>query len=84
MWWFDVCTVCGGEGRLLLMEDTTDQRLYLHCEECEHGFWHPDDVPDPDKAFLTLTEEFDAEPATRERIDELGWSAYARHEYDDG
>jgi hypothetical protein len=75
--WFRECTVCE-QGRLVFMEDTTNDRIYLHCEECEQGFWSPDDVQDPEKSFLTLTEDFEAEPATEERIAALGWGGLPR------
>jgi hypothetical protein len=57
------------------MKDTTRDRLYLHCEECESGWADPSRVGDPSTRFLTLDEEFDACAATEDDLRRYGWSA---------
>ncbi len=67
MKWYKSCPLCN-QGRLFVMRDSTNERLYLHCEECEWGFRNPADVYVGGPMFLTLLEEFDAAPATEEEI----------------
>jgi hypothetical protein len=55
------------------MKDLTRNRLYLHCEECESGWADPNKVGAPGARFLTLDEEFDAEPATHDDLCQHGW-----------
>ena len=50
--------------------------LYLHCEECEHGWRSPEDAVGRQGMFLTLDEEFDATPATMDEIRAAGWERY--------
>jgi hypothetical protein len=64
--WYKSCPACN-QGRLVVMHDTTNQRLYLHCEECETGFLNPNNTV-KGGGFLTLLESFDAEPATDAEI----------------
>ena len=82
-YWFHTCPVCSGQGRLLLFKDLTAGQLYLHCEECEWGWRDPDKATDPKAGFLTLNEEFEAAPATKQDIQGEGWEKYALHEFDD-
>jgi hypothetical protein len=79
--WYKECPRCslGGGGRLFIYEDATNRRLYLHCDECEWGWLHPEQVAAPDAGFLTLNETSDAHPATPEAIERFGWSHYALH-----
>jgi hypothetical protein len=76
VFWLTTCPNCHHQGRLVVMHDQTRDRLYLHCEECESGWRDPDKVGDPSTRFLTLTEEFEAEPATAEDIRRHGWTTY--------
>ena len=74
MFWLSTCPYCNHQGRLVVMKDLTRNRLYLHCEECESGWVDPNKLDDPNTRFLTLDEEFDAEPATENEIRQHGWS----------
>jgi hypothetical protein len=78
-YWYRTCPACG-QGRLFITEDITNGRLYLHCEDCEMGWLRPEDSSDPSKGFLTLNENFETTMPSRERIHELGWSAYVKSE----
>jgi hypothetical protein len=73
MFWLTTCPNCHHQGRLIVMNDLTRNRLYLHCEECESGWVDPEQVSDPTARFLTLDEEFDAEPATEADLRRYGW-----------
>lgn len=50
--------------------------LYLHCEECEHGWRNPEAAVGLQGMFLTLDEEVDAAPATIDEIRTAGWAHY--------
>ena len=73
MFWLTTCPHCNYQGRLVVMNDLTRNRLYLHCEECESGWVDPGHVSDPSARFLTLNEDFDADPATEDEIRQHGW-----------
>lgn len=82
-YWYRTCPACHGGGRLLITEDVTNARLYLHCEECEMGWLSPEECHDPQKAFLTLDADFETTMPELARIKELGWSSYAIHTFDE-
>jgi hypothetical protein len=79
------CPLCGfgGGGRLTIWEDLSNDRLYLHCDECEWGWRDPEKAEDPAAGFLTLDEEFEARPADWETIQRYGWVKYATNSYDE-
>jgi hypothetical protein len=81
-YWYQTCPVCS-QGRLLIFKDLAAQQLYLHCEECEWGWRNPERSSEKEAGFLTLDEEFESKPATKEDIDGLGWTKYAAHEFDE-
>jgi hypothetical protein len=58
------------------MKNASDGALYLHCEECEWGWRDPDAISDPSRGFLTVTEAWDALPATMAEIHGGGWDRY--------
>jgi hypothetical protein len=62
--------------------DTTHERLYLHCEECEWGWKDAEKAANPEVAFLTLDEEFETEAPTLDQIQQFGWARYALHSFD--
>jgi hypothetical protein len=80
-YWFRTCPNCLGQGRLIITEDVTNRRLYLHCEECEIGWLDPETVNDRAKGFLTLVEEFETVNPSLERIRLLGWEKYAQNSF---
>lgn len=82
-YWFKTCPFCDGQGRLIITEDVTHKRLYLHCEECEYGWMNPEDAENVKKRFLTLDEDFESENPSLERIKEYGWLKYALHSFED-
>ena len=45
----------------MVMKMLSSSQLYLHCEECESGWYDPLKVDDLAAKFLTLDEDFDAE-----------------------
>jgi hypothetical protein len=59
------------------MKDLSAERLYLHCEECESGWYDPREVDDLTAKFLTLDEDFETEPATWDDIEKADWQQYA-------
>lgn len=81
-YWTRNCPRCG-QGRLLIMKDRSRGALYLHCEECEWGWRNPADAAAGvvEKAFLTLTEEFESSVASLQEIEAQGWSSYVTGEF---
>jgi len=75
-YWMRPCIHCNGQGRLLIMKNLSTNSLYLHCEECEWGWRQPDRTDDVEAAFLTLQENFQAQPASAMEIEQAGWSGY--------
>jgi hypothetical protein len=73
--WFKTCPKCDGQGRLFICENSATGRLYLHCEECEHGFLDPDQCAHASAGFLAI--DIDYNYASRERIESLGWGPFA-------
>ena len=61
------------------MKNSSSGQLYLHCGECEWGWHDPSKVDDPTAKFLTLIEDFEAEPATWADIEEAGSAQFATH-----
>ena len=41
LYWSSTCANCN-QGRLLFQNDITNARVYVHCEECEWGWLHPE------------------------------------------
>jgi hypothetical protein len=80
-YWYRICPRCK-QGGLVITEDITHNRLYLHCNECEIGFIHPEESDDVSKGFETYKEDFDTRIPSLDRIREFGWSAYAKHRLD--
>ena len=78
-YWYESCPKCDHQGRLFLCEDRTQNRIYLHCEECEAGYFDPNDIS-KESSILMLLVDIESEPATLKRIKELGWEEYAAHE----
>ena len=75
-YWVDTCRLCG-QGRLFVFMTDGDRRLYLHCEECEWGWWNPCDLA-VEQGFLTLDKDFASRAATREEIEAAGWAESIR------
>jgi hypothetical protein len=82
-YWYKPCPACHGQGRLIIYEDVTHGRLYLHCEECEWGWLDPESADDPGAGFLTLSAEFASALPDADRIASYGWSKYALHSFDE-
>jgi hypothetical protein len=61
----------------MVTKNLSSGQLYLHCEECESGWHDPLKVNDLTARFLTLDEDFDAEPATWDDIEKADWQRYA-------
>ncbi|MCC5850392.1 MAG: hypothetical protein JJU29_20080 [Verrucomicrobia bacterium] len=79
--WYRLCPHCSGQGRLLITEDLTNERLYLHCEECDWGWIDPAMAHDVSKGFLTILEDFETKNPTFETIRSFGWEKYALHAF---
>jgi hypothetical protein len=73
--WLDKdCPICE-RGRLFVSEDATNQRLHLHCEECECARLNP--VEDTaDKSFPAINPDFKARMSSTETIQNFGWTKY--------
>ncbi len=82
--WYRTCPLCRDQGRLLVFKNTSELKLYLHCEECEWGWADPESAHSKELGFLTLDEDFEAMPAGASDIKEFGWTQYALNEFDDG
>lgn len=74
IFWFKICPLCK-QGRLFVFKNLSNGKLYLHCEECEQGYYNPNEL-NKENAFLTLTENFEATEATAEDIKEFKWDRY--------
>jgi hypothetical protein len=70
-YWFKTCPLCS-QGRLFVYKNLNRNVLYLHCEECERGYYDPLKL-DVDNSFLTLTEDFEAVKANFEDIRKANW-----------
>ena len=77
-YWYDECVSCH-QGRLILTEDITNKRMYLHCEECERGWFTPEEASEKAKSFLTLEEDFETENPDWNSIQQYGWEKAAKH-----
>ena len=80
--WHRECSLCR-QGRLLIAKDTTHNVLYLHCEECEHGWRDPETTEDTKASFLTLLEDFEGSFPDEAEIDLAGWGKYKSHVFDE-
>lgn len=80
-YWHSTCPFCN-QGRLILTKDKTNNKIYLHCEECERGWYNIDELK-TSKGFLTLTEEFETENPSLEEIERLGWRKAAKYNFDE-
>ncbi len=81
-YWYTSCPACK-QGRLIITHDTTNERLYLHCEECEMGWLNPKDADENKKGFLTLLVEFETENPTLQLIQDKKWSSIAKNFFED-
>jgi hypothetical protein len=75
------CPSCS-QGRLVISVDETNSRIYLHCEECEMGWLHPEEVSAKKPGFLTLLEDFDAHSASLEEIQNYGWYEFIHSNFE--
>ncbi len=74
LFWLKTCPLCK-QGRLFVFKNQSNGKLYLHCEECEEGYYNPEEI-NRENSFLTLTEDFEATGATAEDIKEFKWERY--------
>jgi hypothetical protein len=81
LYWYRQCPKCK-QGRLFIFSDLDKDECYLHCEECETG-WRDPEVLDLENSFLTLLEEFESEPTSKEYIAKKGWLKYAINEIEE-
>ena len=65
------CQFCG-QGRLFPYREDDSGEVYLHCEECEWGWRHPERLTAED-GFLTLDVPGDAQPASRDEVLSSQW-----------
>jgi hypothetical protein len=76
LFWLDEsCPVCH-QGRLFIIEDIPNQRLYLHCEECEMAWLKPEDLRVADKGFLAINPDFETRMPSTATIKKFGWTKY--------
>jgi hypothetical protein len=74
LYWYKTCPFCK-QGRLFVFKNTTLNKLYLHCEECERGYYNIDDVSSSN-SFLTLEENFESTEANLLDIKSNNWEGY--------
>ncbi len=74
--WYKTCPFCDHRGRLFVYKNTTHDKLYLHCEECERGYYDLEKI-NKENSFLTLTEDFEAIEATFDDIKKFNWEKYS-------
>lgn len=76
LFWLDEeCPVCK-QGRLFITEDITNQRLYLHCEECEMAWLKPEDLTVNNTGFLAINPDFETQLPSLDIIQKFGWTKY--------
>lgn len=76
LFWLDKnCSVCE-QGRLFITEDITNERLYLHCEECEMAWLNPEEAGIADKGFLAINPNFKTRMPGIDKIQKFGWTKY--------
>jgi len=66
------CPLCA-QGRIILFRRVDSGDVYGHCEECEQGYLSPDELT-ARGGHLTLLDDADAEPATREDVERSVWA----------
>ena len=69
--WFKTCPFCN-QGRLFIFKNLNANRLYLHCEECESGYYDPEKL-NVENSFLTLQSEFETAEATYDDLRKYKW-----------
>jgi hypothetical protein len=77
-YWFKGCPRCNGQGRLFIQRERSSGRLYLHCEECEFGFFDPERSDQTTDGFLAIDVDFEL-PDLKE-IESQEWRRFALHE----
>lgn len=74
-YWYKICPACQ-QGRLVITKNTSQDKLYLHCDECEMGWPTPGDADANINGFLTLLEEYDAEAPSIDEIESCDWLTF--------
>ena len=77
MLWHKICPLCN-EGRLFVFKNLNEDKLYLHCEECERAYADLENLK-TENSFLTLAENFEAIAATAEDIKNYNWDISRFH-----
>jgi hypothetical protein len=81
-YWYKNCPACN-QGRLIITQDITNERLYLHCEECEMGWLNPSDADENKNGFLTLLVDFETKNPDFELIQKNNWSPVAKYSFEE-
>lgn len=68
------CPICS-QGRLFIVEDTSNQRLFIHCEECECAWLNPDEIVG-NKSFLAINPDFETRNPIYDTIQKFGWTKF--------
>lgn len=63
------------------MKNTTSDKLYLHCEECEMGWDRPDHV-EVTSGYLTIEMDFESAPPGMDEIVRAGFAPYIKGEFE--
>ena len=71
LFWYKTCPFCG-QGRLFVFKNIDRNKLYLHCEECETGYYDLEKL-DKEHSFLTLLEDFKSIEASQDDILKSKW-----------
>ena len=75
-----MCPACN-QGRLAFLKNTTADKLYLHCEECEMGWDRPDQVG-VTPGYLTIEMDFETAAPTIDEIVRSGFSRYIQGDFE--
>ena len=69
------CPICE-QGSLIVTEDITNQRLYLHCEECKMAWLKPEDLIISNQDFLAINPDFETRLPAKDTIQKFGRTKY--------
>ena len=61
---------------MCIRDSITNARVYVHCEECEWGWLHPEGLGDVAQGFLTLLSDYETTDPTREEIERSEWRGH--------
>ncbi|EMP2040223.1 hypothetical protein [Proteus mirabilis] len=79
MYWYCVCPICDGQGRLVIKKDIEKNKLFFHCDECESSWESASDIGNGHRVFLGY--KIKSSYATENDIKNFGWEKYKKNVY---